>query len=263
MVSTGLALLLVFTGISFADSQIVSNVLAKSYVYVFDGEQKTLGSSYYTLEYQNRVYVPVRFIAESLGMKVKYDSNGQVVSFSNPKKKVNVKHSDSEEELKLLQNRIRQLEESNELLKRELKESKNSMMKEFNDKASNNSFASLPVYNLDKNIRVTVRDAFFDWEDNFYVDVHVEHISKEGGKFLFEPTKAVLLVDGREYEASIPDRHVSLFKTLQNPKDVVEGGILFKGVKKELKEENFTLKFVYTDEQGFGQNKIFSQFRLK
>lgn len=41
--------------------------------YVFNGKSKEIGSGYVTLNYGDRAYVPIRFVAESMGALVKFD----------------------------------------------------------------------------------------------------------------------------------------------------------------------------------------------
>ena len=60
------------TGTAFAATSALNGVFAGKYVYVVNGQTKTMGAEYQTLEYKNSVYVPVRFVSEALGLKVQY-----------------------------------------------------------------------------------------------------------------------------------------------------------------------------------------------
>jgi hypothetical protein len=62
-------------------SATVSNVLFK-----FDGKAKTVSSDYEApaLVYQDRVYVPARFIAEALGAKVEWQGYNNTINITSP-----------------------------------------------------------------------------------------------------------------------------------------------------------------------------------
>jgi hypothetical protein len=50
--------------------------------YEFNGQTKQLDSEYTTLNYNGHTYVPVRFVAESMGANVGYDGNTQTISIN-------------------------------------------------------------------------------------------------------------------------------------------------------------------------------------
>ncbi|HJV44700.1 MAG TPA: copper amine oxidase N-terminal domain-containing protein [Bacillota bacterium] len=65
------------TTVAFATDTIQAYL--SSTKYVFNGQSKELGSEYITLNYNGHNYVPVRFIAESLGASIEYDNNNPTV----------------------------------------------------------------------------------------------------------------------------------------------------------------------------------------
>lgn len=51
--------------------------------YEFNGKTKELPDELVTLNYENRAYIPARFVAENLGARVSYDPDQQVIRFNN------------------------------------------------------------------------------------------------------------------------------------------------------------------------------------
>lgn len=56
--------------------------------YTFDGVEKTLPSSYTTLNYEGHTYVPARFIAEELGAEVEWDDATKTVEIIKEQQQV-------------------------------------------------------------------------------------------------------------------------------------------------------------------------------
>lgn len=75
------------TGGAAAD-QTVSTYLS-SFKFKFNGVEKQLPEGYAVLNYQNRSYVPARFVAESMGGNVEFDAATGTVSVQAPPEKVN------------------------------------------------------------------------------------------------------------------------------------------------------------------------------
>lgn len=60
--------------------------LAEWVKFKFDGQEKTLPEGYSVLIYQDRTYIPARFVAEELGAKVEWDDKSKTVLITAPKK---------------------------------------------------------------------------------------------------------------------------------------------------------------------------------
>ena len=83
----GLAIGLIF---AFSIQAFAAPVLQKIEAYInpgitfqFDGVKKELSSDYRVLIYQDRTYVPVRFVAENLGATVAWDSQTQKITVTS------------------------------------------------------------------------------------------------------------------------------------------------------------------------------------
>jgi hypothetical protein len=60
----------------------VTAFLDANIAFIFDGERRTLPPDTTVLVYQNRTYVPTRFVAESLGAKVDWDAPTKTIRFT-------------------------------------------------------------------------------------------------------------------------------------------------------------------------------------
>lgn len=67
------------TGVVFASGQV--NFV--NYEFKFNGVQKPVPEGYTVLEYQDRTYVPARFVAENMGGTVEWDENSKTVIIKN------------------------------------------------------------------------------------------------------------------------------------------------------------------------------------
>lgn len=66
------------TGITFAAQNVMSE-LADYVKFKFDGSEKQIPEGFTVLMYNDRTYVPARFVAENLGAKVDWDGNTNTV----------------------------------------------------------------------------------------------------------------------------------------------------------------------------------------
>lgn len=66
---------------AFADQNISAAI--QSVNYVFNGAPKPLGNDYVSINYNGHVYVPARFVAESLGASVGYNGNTQTITITS------------------------------------------------------------------------------------------------------------------------------------------------------------------------------------
>jgi hypothetical protein len=68
---------LVSTSVALASEKI--EAILHPVKYIFNGVEEELSGEYVTLNYNGHVYVPIRFIAESVGANVEYDKTDQKV----------------------------------------------------------------------------------------------------------------------------------------------------------------------------------------
>lgn len=66
-------------GAVLAASSSVTALLANHIKFTFDGVQKKLPQGYAVLNYEDRTYIPTRFVAEQMGAKVEWDAETETV----------------------------------------------------------------------------------------------------------------------------------------------------------------------------------------
>jgi hypothetical protein len=71
------------TGIAAADPNSVTAIIEDWVKFQFNGVEKSIPEGFDVLNYNGRVYVPARFIAEQLGGTVDWDSNTQTVKINS------------------------------------------------------------------------------------------------------------------------------------------------------------------------------------
>jgi gas vesicle protein len=71
------------TGVALADQNSVTATIENWIKFQFNGVEKTLPEGFNVLNYNGRVYVPARFVAEQLGGKVEWDSSTQKIKVTS------------------------------------------------------------------------------------------------------------------------------------------------------------------------------------
>lgn len=256
------------TGTVFAGTGALKNVFAKSYVYVVNGKTQTMGAGYQTLEYNNRAYVPVRFVSEALGMSVQYVESGKVINITSPQKRVGddeiCPYITTNDKIRALEEKVKKLEKENQELQQKLKDTKNSVANELSKKTSSHSLDKLPVSELDSNIRVRIKDYGFDSGDNdLYLNIRVENVNENNDGYQLSPTETKISVNGKEYKGDVENSGLPLYNILNNKKDYVDGAIIFKGIDRSQENDEYLIRFVYTNATGEKKQTITTRFKLK
>jgi hypothetical protein len=99
----------------------VSALLAGDITFQFDGQGEEMPAGYTVLLYENRTYVPARFVAEQLGASVGWDQANKIVRINTKpcaecqilqkeKQVLDKKVEEQDEEIKALEEKIKRLE---------------------------------------------------------------------------------------------------------------------------------------------------------
>ena len=256
------------TGTAFAATGALKGVFVKPYVYVVNGQAKTMGAGYQTLEYQNRAYVPVRFVSEALGMNVQYVEKGQVINITSPKKPMTedeiCPYITTNDKIRALEEKVKKLEKENADLKQTLKDNKTSVENEFLKKTTNHHFDKLPVSELDDNIKVTVKGYGFDNGDrDLYLNIRVENVNEDNESFQLSPSETKISLNGKEYKGDVGNGGLTLYNMLSNKKDHTDGSVVFKGIDRSNENDEYLIRFVYTDASGVKKQTLITRFKLK
>ncbi|MDO4792660.1 MAG: stalk domain-containing protein [Filifactor alocis] len=258
IISVGLLLSFVFTPMVTAETRKtkpVYDVVSKPYVYSFNGDIRPMGKEYQTLEYDKRAYVPIRFVAEALNMKVQYDEKGQVISITAPPRpeveKLSCPYITSNDKIRALEKRVAELEKENSELKKDIAQQKNSLQKQALDAGLTPKYALLPQYNMDENIRINIREAgFVNGGRDLYLDLQLENVSKYSDGVSLLPTETILSLNGKEYVATVEGVGLPLYNFMNNKDDSLTGGLYFESVSRESKKSECIVKFFYQKEDG-------------
>lgn len=269
IISVGLLLFFAVTPMVMAEARKtgpVYDVMSKPYVYSFNGDVRPMGEEYQTLEYDKRAYVPIRFVAEALNMKVQYDEKGQVISITAPPRpeveKLSCPYITSNDKIRALEKRVAELEKENGELKKELDDYKTSLQKQAIDTGVNKNYALLPQYNMDENIRINIREGgFVNGGRDLYLDLQLENVSKYSDGVNLLPTETILSLNGKEYRATVNEVGVPLYNFMNNKEDTLTGGLHFENVSHSSKESKCIAKFFYQKEDGT-KKSLMIQFKI-
>lgn len=269
MVSALLLFCITATGVISAeglqkDRKVFADI--KSHTYVVDGQVKTMGHGYQTLEYGARLYVPIRFVTESLGWKVQYDANGRVVNIVSSTKPNSFYLSSDEEskkEIQMLEEKVARLEKENHRLQEQLKKEKDSVAKKIAEEGIRENISKLPTYNYDNDVKVTLRGSSSDNDGkDLYLNVRVENINSDDDVFQLLPSETVLSVAGDEYVPDLGRSSNSLYNTLHKKDEHIDGDLFFKNAGNYSSDTIYLAKFVYADSSGQNKKEIVVKFKL-
>ena len=109
-------------GVLASTSAWVSALLAGDIAFQFDGQGEVLPAGYTVLLYENRTYVPARFVAERLGAAVGWDQETKTVKINTKpcaeclvlqkeKQALEKVVKEQEEKIKALEEKVKKLEE--------------------------------------------------------------------------------------------------------------------------------------------------------
>lgn len=256
------------TGTAFAATGALNGVFAKPYVYVVNGQAKTMGAGYQTLEYQNRAYVPVRFVSEALGMNVQYAEKGKVINITSTKKHMTedelCPYITTNDKIRALEEKVKKLEQENVELKQTLKDRKDSVQNEFLKKTTTRNLDKLPVSELDNNMKVAIKGYSFDNGDrDLYLNIRIENVNDDNQSFQLSPSETTISLNGKEYKGDVGNDGLSLYNILSNKKDHADGSIVFRGIDRSNENGEYLIRFVYTDSAGDNKQTLVTRFKLK
>lgn len=92
--------LLVLSGTALSMNQTISAIIDDRVSFQFNGAEKGLPDGYEVLNYNDRTYVPARFIAEELGADVSWDDSTRTINIT----KIKDEQTDKEDDVKVPDN---------------------------------------------------------------------------------------------------------------------------------------------------------------
>lgn len=239
-----ISIILLSTVVSIANPISISAFINPEFRYNFDGMNKDLPQEYESIIYNNRSYVPARFVAENLGAEVQFNSNNKTIYFVSKEGKATSDLENYISKIEMLEKKVNDLE-------RQLEEAK---------KVSQVNYSKLPLTQNLRDYSVTVQDLFIDQSSRFsklYVSV------ENTDRFNFinlSPLRTTIIHNGREYTASTIDTDLNLFQAISR-NNRIQGGITFEDLPKDMNE--FIIKVTIIENEGFRENERVLQFNAK
>lgn len=180
------SLLSVNTGILAESYQYVRTVLDDNISFMINGEEKSVPDGYHVLIYEDRTYVPARFIAEELGADVDWDAKKrQVIIYNTPSMK----------------------NENDETVN--VEEPKEEMEEQIEDVHNYEDYQSLPITKNINQVLVTVKEINIDNEQTT-VNVEVNNLGKP--PYQLNQFKTKIITEDIEYgEADLDDKIIYRF----------------------------------------------------
>lgn len=214
-------------------TQQVSAWAAEQISFVFDGEKKELPAGYTVLLYNDRTYLPARFVAEQLGAEVDWLEEVQTVKFTSLPCPTCLEKEAGEED------------EGTGLEEPETKEPV-----EEEGKQPERDYRKIPLTKVLHDMEVSVTlivDDEATQENYSRVYVHVENKGDTPLQLLQRQTKA--LVDGEEYKtASVPDyKFPERWYHDIGAEKKEEGYVVLPFIPKDAKEMLLELTILYND----------------
>jgi hypothetical protein len=214
-------------------TQQVSAWAAEQISFVFDGEKKELPAGYTVLLYNDRTYVPARFVAEELGAEVDWLEEAQTVKITSLPCPA------------CLEREAGQEDEGTGPEKPEIKEPV-----EEENKQPERDYRKLPqtkvLHDMEVSVTLIVDDEVTK-ENYSRVYVHIENKGDTPLQLVQRQTRAI--VDGEEYKtASVPDyKYPERWYHDIAPEQKDEGYVVLPFLPEDAKEMLLELTILYND----------------
>jgi len=226
----------------------VSALLDADIAFQFDGQWQVLPEGYTVLTYNNRTYVPARFVAENLGAKVQWDGITKTIrintvaepcaeclALQKEKETLEQKVQEQEEKIKALEKEIKELEALGE------GETRSPGQPEGN-------YQKLPLSRVLPDMNISVTGMIKDEHYNI-VRVYLEVENKKSTPLQLLHTQTKAIVDGEEYK-TWDVRHFTLDQRWYHnidEEEVESGYIILPALPEDSKEMLLQLTVLHND----------------
>lgn len=212
-----------------SSSTLVNAWLTENVAFKFNDEYKTVPEEYKVFIYEDRTYVPVRFVAENLGATVDWDESSRTVKLSTPELKPSEEKEIEEENT----------EKENNLEESDIEESKENLQPERN-------YTKLPQTKTYKDMVVV---ATLVTQDDNYTRVYLSIENKGNIPLQLVLSEMEATVDGEKYTINNTPTHVWDIKWYHdiNNDETRDGYVTLPTFNDEKKEMNLKLTILYND----------------
>lgn len=228
-----------------ASSSWISALLAGDVTFQFDGQREALPAGYTVLLYENRTYVPARFVAERLGASVGWDQMTKTVRINTKpcaecmvlqkeKQALEKINKEQEEKIKALEEKVKKLEE-------EIGKEESSA-----EGQPAGNYQKLPLVRVLPAMNIRITGLF---KDDHYTRVYLELGNKKEVPLQLLQTKTTAIVDGEIYKTS-DILHFTLDQRWYHDIDyeeIKDGYIMLPPLSENAREMLLELTILYND----------------
>ncbi|MGI5875296.1 MAG: stalk domain-containing protein [Dethiobacteria bacterium] len=200
-------------------------------VFKFNGQTETLPPGYTALFYKDRIYVPIRFIAERLGAEVSWDQLSKIVSYDTK----------PDAECLALQKEIQALEKEIKELKLKIGETETQT-----EGQPAGNYQSLPISRTLADFNIAVTGLI---RGDYYTRIYLKLENKKPVPLQLLQTKTKAIVDGKEYKTS-DIMHYTFDQRWYNDilhETTEEGYVMLPLIPENSKEMFLELTLLYND----------------
>ncbi len=244
-IAIGLLCILPVGVLAAGTSAWVSALLDGDVAFLFDGQRETLPAGYAVLFYDNRTYVPVRFVAEQLGASVSWDQFAKTVKIDT---KPGAEELVLEKEKQALEKELKGQEEKIKSLEKEIKELKlKEGIKEGSTKgqpAAN--YQKIPINRVLTSMNIGVTGLF---KDDYYTRVYLELENKKTVPLQLQQIETKAIVDGVAYKTR-DIMHFTLDQVWYHDvahEEIESGYVMLPRLPEDAKEMYLELTILYND----------------
>ncbi len=214
-------------GAAYASSNQITAFLNNDIGLKFGAEFKTPPAEQGAILFENRIYLPARFVGESLGAKVDWNETARVATFTMPEPEKEIVYIEKEPEPTV---------------------DKEEPEEEEQTKEPTITYKEMPVAMTKENVRFMIENIYVF--DN-YTEVSFKLENRSGGRVSLDHISSKLTVNGKDYLAYEADpRRIDydLEDPIYNGKDL-RGLIRFRGIAKEEADIRFETNVKLLDKE--------------
>ena len=176
----------------------VSALIDGDIAFQFDGQREILPAGYSVLLYENRTYVPARFVAERLGASVGWDQMAKIVKIDTG---VSAEYRALQSEKQELEKVVVEKQEKINAQEKEIKELKAKLgeMESSTKGQPAGNYQKLPLARVLPDMNISVTGYFID---DYSTRVYLEIENKKLVPLQLVQSKTKAIVDGETYKTS-------------------------------------------------------------
>lgn len=232
-------------GVLAGTSAWVSALIDGDIAFQFDGQREALPEGYTVLLYENRTYVPARFVAERLGASVGWDQMTKTVKINT---KPSAEYLALQKEKEGLEKIVKEQEEKIKALEKEVKDlkAKAGEREASAEGQPAGNYQKLPLTRVLPAMNIAVTGLF---KDDHYTRIYLELENKKTVPLQLLHTRTTAIVDGEDYKTG-DILHFTLDERWYHDiahEEIKDGYVMLPPVPEDAKEMLLELTILYND----------------